>query len=239
MRSVKPIGNEKEWWVSHYGVAYKLNSNPNMSRIPDWSLHSSRTGPLAISNAGNRRQQNNSSKTPPQCASNVRCANSSANKWNRSTNKYWVFDLPNILYKISYVKIFMKCCCYLIHHDNWNQHKTLSPEYTCIWRRYVFVVSKNGILIYMVEWSIYNSTGKLHTCHDDVLKWKHFRVTDHLCGKFTGDRRIPRTKASDYGHWCFRWSAWTDSWANSGDAGDLRRHRAHYDVIVMVIYGIT
>ena len=27
--------------------------------------------------------------------------------------------------------------------------------------------------------------------------------------------------------------AWTNSWANNGDAGDLRRHRAHYDVIVM------
>ena len=26
---------------------------------------------------------------------------------------------------------------------------------------------------------------------------------------------------------------WTNSWANNGDAGDLRRHRAHYDVIVM------
>ena len=27
--------------------------------------------------------------------------------------------------------------------------------------------------------------------------------------------------------------AWTNSWANNGDAGDLRRHRAHYDVIVI------
>ena len=26
---------------------------------------------------------------------------------------------------------------------------------------------------------------------------------------------------------------WTNSWANNRDAGDLRRHRAHYDVIVM------
>ena len=27
--------------------------------------------------------------------------------------------------------------------------------------------------------------------------------------------------------------AWTKSWANNGDTCDLRRHRAHYDVIVM------
>ena len=27
--------------------------------------------------------------------------------------------------------------------------------------------------------------------------------------------------------------AWVNGWVNNGDAGDLRRHRAHYDVIVM------
>ena len=27
--------------------------------------------------------------------------------------------------------------------------------------------------------------------------------------------------------------AWTNGWVNNQDAGDLRRHRAHYDVIVM------
>ena len=30
--------------------------------------------------------------------------------------------------------------------------------------------------------------------------------------------------------------AWKNDWANNGDAGDLRRHRAHYDVIVMVCW---
>ena len=32
-----------------------------------------------------------------------------------------------------------------------------------------------------------------------------FRVTDHLCGKFTGPRWISRTKASDAELWCFLW----------------------------------
>ena len=31
--------------------------------------------------------------------------------------------------------------------------------------------------------------------------------------------------------------AWTNSWENNGDVGDLRRHRAHYDVSVMEIRG--
>ena len=31
----------------------------------------------------------------------------------------------------------------------------------------------------------------LHGSHNDVIKWKHFRVTGHLCGEFTGPRWIP------------------------------------------------
>ena len=27
--------------------------------------------------------------------------------------------------------------------------------------------------------------------------------------------------------------AWTNGWVNNRDAGDLRRHRAHYDITVM------
>ena len=34
-----------------------------------------------------------------------------------------------------------------------------------------------------------------------------FHVTGHLCGEFTGDLRIPHTKASDAELWCLLWSA--------------------------------
>ena len=68
-----------------------------------------------------------------------------------------------------------------------------------------------------------------------------FRVTDHLCGEFTGSRWIPRTKASDAELWCFSLiCARKNGWVNNGEAGDLRRHRAHYDVMVMsCVVGIT
>ena len=34
--------------------------------------------------------------------------------------------------------------------------------------------------------------------------------------------------------WCFLWSApWINGWVDNREAGDLRRHRAHYDAIVM------
>ena len=63
-----------------------------------------------------------------------------------------------------------------------------------------------------------------------------FRVTGHLCGEFTGQRWIPLTKASDAELWCFRSSVpWINGWVNNRAAGDLRRHRCHNDVIVMVV----
>ena len=62
-----------------------------------------------------------------------------------------------------------------------------------------------------------------------------FLVTGPLHGKFTDDRWIHRTKASDAELWCFLWSApWINGWVNNREAGDLRRHRAHYDIIVMI-----
>ena len=61
-----------------------------------------------------------------------------------------------------------------------------------------------------------------------------FRVTGPLCGGFTGHRWIPLTKCSNTELWYFLWSAPEfNGRANNRDAGDMRRHRAHYDVTVM------
>ena len=62
---------------------------------------------------------------------------------------------------------------------------------------------------------------------------KIFRVTGPLCGEYTGHRWIPLTKASNAEIWCVLISAWTHGWLNNRDAGDLKRHGAHYDVTVM------
>ena len=64
-----------------------------------------------------------------------------------------------------------------------------------------------------------------------------FRVTVPLCGEFTGHRWIPLTKASDAELWCFLWSGhWINICVNNRETDDLRRHRAHYDVIVMAAF---
>ena len=61
-----------------------------------------------------------------------------------------------------------------------------------------------------------------------------FCVTGHICGEFPGHRWIPRTKASDVELWYILWyEPWINSLINNREGGDLRRHRAHYDVIIM------
>ena len=61
-----------------------------------------------------------------------------------------------------------------------------------------------------------------------------FRVTGPLCGEFTGDQWIP-TKASDAELGCFFFMcAWTKGWLNNRGTGDLRSHRAHYVVTVIL-----
>ena len=62
-----------------------------------------------------------------------------------------------------------------------------------------------------------------------------FRVTGPVCGEFTRHRWIPGTKASDAELLMFSLiCAWINRWVNKCEAGDLRRYRAHYDVIVML-----
>ena len=78
---------------------------------------------------------------------------------------------------------------------------------------------------------------KMRHGHDDVIKWKHFPCywpfvrgihRSPVTGEFPTQRAV--TRSLMFSLIC----AWDDSWANNGDAGDLRRYRAHYDVIVMV-----
>ena len=55
-------------------------------------------------------------------------------------------------------------------------------------------------------------------------------VNSPITGEF------PAQRSSNAELWCFLWSApWINGWGINREAGDLRRHRAHYDVIVMIM----
>ena len=74
--------------------------------------------------------------------------------------------------------------------------------------------------------------------HDDVIKWKHFpRYWPFVRGIHRSTVNSPHK-----GQWrgalifsliCAR----INGWVNNRDASNLRRHRAHYDVIVMTVCG--
>ena len=61
-----------------------------------------------------------------------------------------------------------------------------------------------------------------------------FRATGPLWEESTGHRWIPLTKASDAELWCYLWSGHEQTVEQTID-GDLKRHRANYDVTVMIL----
>ena len=74
----------------------------------------------------------------------------------------------------------------------------------------------------------------INSLHDDVIKWKHF---PRYWPFVRGIHRSP-VNSPHKGQWrgalmftliCAR----INGWVNNREAGDLRRYRAHYDVIVM------
>ena len=61
------------------------------------------------------------------------------------------------------------------------------------------------------------------------------RVTGPLCEEFTGPGEFPAHKGQWRGALMFSLiCAWINDWVNKREAGDLRRHRGHYDVNVMI-----
>ena len=76
--------------------------------------------------------------------------------------------------------------------------------------------------------------------HDDVIKWKHFPRNWPFV---RGIHRSP-VNSLHKGQWrgALMFSlicVWINDWVNNREAGDLRRYRAHYDVIVMYCVKMT
>ena len=70
--------------------------------------------------------------------------------------------------------------------------------------------------------------------HDDTIKWKHFpRYWPFVWGIHWWPVNSPHK-----GQWRRALIFWTrtNDWISNCDAGDLRRHRAHYDVTVMFAF---
>ena len=90
------------------------------------------------------------------------------------------------------------------------------PHASCALHGTVFIIRQNS------------------TQHDDVIKWKHYpRYWPFVRGIHRSSVNSPH-KGQWLGALMFSViCAWINGWENNHEAGDLRRHRAHYDVTVM------
>ena len=111
-----------------------------------------------------------------------------------------------------------------------------------------------GDLFFFAVWTGYQCTRRCllcgpteiqsSVCHEPTVgmmtssNGNIFRVTGRLCGEFTGPGEFPTqrpvTRSFDFSLICVS----INGWVNNREAGDLRRYRAHYDVIVMGINGL-
>ena len=102
--------------------------------------------------------------------------------------------------------------------------------YPSMWLQDLMHSYSSRIMIYITIFVLLCPGGK----HDDVIKWKHF---PHYWPFRRGNHRSP-VSSPHKGQWrrALMFSlifAWINSWVNNGETGDLRRHRAHYDVTLM------
>ena len=107
----------------------------------------------------------------------------------------------------------------------WIQNAMLVCKQSYIQRRTLFV--SNFLFPPIIKY--------FHQAHDDVIKWKHFpRYWPFVRGIHRWPMNSPykgqRRGALMFSLIC----AWINGWVNNGEAGDLRRHRAPYDVTVML-----
>ena len=66
--------------------------------------------------------------------------------------------------------------------------------------------------------------------HDNIINSSSYKAFTEFIGGFPP--QMPVTRSFDV---CLI-SAWTNSWASNGNAGDLRRNGTHYDAILMIAF---
>ena len=94
----------------------------------------------------------------------------------------------------------------------------------------------NGCWVIQSLWWCSMFVTALAWFHDDVTKWKHFpRYWPFVRGTHRSPVNSPhkgqQRRALIFSLIC----VWINGWVNNREAGDLKRHRAHYNVIVMFL----
>ena len=160
--------------------------------------------------------------------------------------KYWLFyERPADIFKHNDTTFNMQnipCKNVTIYMDTQHYHLVIiHPYFSLICRKPNCSKSCKSHRHYLGHCNIsqirrqYWSYLEMAGHHDDVIKWKHFQ---RYWPFVRGIHRSPVTSPHK-GQWrrSLMFSlicSWIDGWVNNGEAGDLRRHRANYDGIVMI-----
>ena len=167
---------------------------------------------------------------PTQLASNAK----NVSIWWRHLGECWIDGMPGMsIYFYAYQDVMGYVACWTHHFKKivvffpaFMENQELS-----LWQRCLLLVAP-----WFVPVTIFNATSEDTTTHDDVIKWKSFSALLALCAE---NSPVPVTSPHK-GQWrgALMFSliyAWINEWVNNREAaGDLRRQRGHYDVIVML-----
>ena len=109
------------------------------------------------------------------------------------------------------------------------------PESTHCCSQYVIRFWRMGhghvVKTLATKWAV---GGVSKSLHDDVIKWKHFPRN----WPFVPEIHRSPVNSPHKGQWrgalmFLLICVWINGWVNNREAGDLRRHRGHCDVIIM------
>ena len=146
---------------------------------------------------------------------------------------YWIWQDKVLDMKIHFIQLSLMDVWNLLffslqpHRPGANELKRVEVACVCEWRAWRDILLLVMMLLFIIMVIIMYNSMVFH----DVTKWKHFRrhwffvrglplslVNSPHKGQWRGDLRF-----------CLI-CALTNGWVNNRGAGDLRRHRAHYDV---------
>ena len=206
---------------------HKRNSHQPWIQETLYWRHNERDGVSIVCLGANQRKYQNSASlafvrgTPHTKASNAK----NVSIWWRhhvgTTCVMWFWSLTTSLE-------------YLMTYNIRAQSPSLDGTYNILSNFFVTCHESLGYAHFVPDWCVASPFANTFVLHDDVIKWKHF---PRYWPFVRGIHRSP-VNSPHKGQWrgALMFSliyAWINSWINNRETGDLRRHRAHYDVIVM------
>ena len=95
--------------------------------------------------------------------------------------------------------------------------------------------------IWLLLYCLWQNNYEMKSIKNKISMWisaiAHVKIISHVLIKNNSiTSHIPSYRITQGDMQIVR--AWINGWVNTSDAGDLRRYRTHYDVIVMILYGV-